>query len=348
MFNVLAAAKETFGATSDLKVGCENSYDEAKLKFYCETKTNGFVIESNENLKKSVAASVCTSDVRESSDSVLNLVKDLEDAGLSCQPVVEPPKPARKCKIPRNILNILGEDGDYYEEDSKIVFFCDRTKDNVHQRKGEPKFTIKLKRGRCPKTKKLAKQLKRKAKGLCDEASTERKFGEIQRQYKPLEHVYGSQFSAYKAKFDEDWKARSSGGSIARGGFSRGPSFADRMSNFINFPSLGPMARPNFPPMAFTKKPSFKGKKNPKNGGKKNPPKTPKTPEKRNNDSGCMRKCEPDAETEKHYEKIGTMTCASHSRYTVTCHDGRSTTVWWRRNCRKTLLQAEDFCARSD
>jgi hypothetical protein len=112
--------------------------------------------------------------------------------------------------------------------------------------------------------------------------------------------------------------------------------------------------------MAYSKKPSSKGKKNPKNGGKNNPP---KTPEKRNNDTGCMRKCEPDAETEKHYEKIGTMTCASHSSksslfslitqnfyegYTVTCHDGRSTTIWWRRNCRKTLLQAEDFCARSD
>ena len=56
MFNVLAAAKETIGATSDLKVGCENSSNEAKLKFYCETKINGFVVESNENLKTSVAA----------------------------------------------------------------------------------------------------------------------------------------------------------------------------------------------------------------------------------------------------------------------------------------------------
>jgi hypothetical protein len=91
------------------------------------------------------------------------LVNDLKNAGLSCQPVVEPPKPARKCKIPRNTLNILGTNADYYEEDSKIVFFCDVTEDNAHQRKGEPKFTIKLKRGRCPKAKKLAKQL-RKAK----------------------------------------------------------------------------------------------------------------------------------------------------------------------------------------
>ena len=56
MFNVLAAAKETIGATSDLKVGCENTFDKAKLKFYCETKKNGFLVESNENLKISVAA----------------------------------------------------------------------------------------------------------------------------------------------------------------------------------------------------------------------------------------------------------------------------------------------------
>jgi hypothetical protein len=61
------------------------------------------------------------------------LVNDLKNAGLSCQAVVEPPKPARKCKIPRNTLNILGENADYYEEDSKIVFFCDVTEDNAHQ-----------------------------------------------------------------------------------------------------------------------------------------------------------------------------------------------------------------------
>ncbi|CBY30765.1 unnamed protein product [Oikopleura dioica] len=343
MFNILAAAKETIGATSSLKVGCENGREDAKLKFYCETKKNEFLVESNENLKTSVSASVCVSKFY-NAESVLSVVKELEIAGLSCQPPVEPTKPARKCKISRTILNILGENADFYEEDSKIVFFCDVTKDSIHQRKGEPKFSIKLKRGRCPKDRKLEKTLKRKAKGLCESGSSERKFGEIQRQYKPLEHVYGSQFPAYKAKFAEVWKSRSSSGGIARGGLSRGPSFSDRMSNFVNFPSMGPMARPNFPPMAYNKTTSSNGKKHSEQS-KKNP--AFKAPKKRS-DTDCMRKCEPDADTEKHYEKIGTMTCAAQSNYTVTCHDGRTITVWWRRNCRKTLLQAEDFCARSN
>jgi len=337
MFNVLAAAKETIGATSDLKVGCENTFDKAKLKFYCETKKNGFLVESNENLKISVAASDCTSNVRDSSESVLNVAAQLGEAGLSCQPPVEPSKPPRKCKISENVLKILGKNADYYEEDNKIVFFCDVTKDNVHQRKGEPKYVVKMKRGRCPKDRRLMKTLKRRAKGLCDSGSSSRKFGEIQRQYKPLEHVYGSQYRAYKSKFAEQWKSRSNSGGIARGGFSRGPSFLDRMSNIVNF---GPMARPSFPSKVYSKKPSGKWNKKPKN--------QKKNPTQKRNDTGCMRKCEPDAETEKHYEKIGTMTCANGSRYTVTCHDGRSITVWWRRNCRKTLLQAEDFCARSD
>jgi len=339
MFNVLAAAKQQIGATSSLKVGCENGREDAKLKFYCETKKDGFLVESNENVKTSVPAHMCGSENHER--SVLDMVLALNNAGLSCQPPVDPQKPARKCKISRNTLNILGKNADYYEEGEKIIFFCDVTEDSVHQRKGEPKFSIRIKRGRCPKDKRLAKTLKRRAKGLCESGSSERKFGEIQRQYKPLEHVYGSQFLDYKAKFAENWRARSNGGGIARGGFSGGSPFSDRMSSLVNFPSIGPMARPNFPPMAYSKKPSSKGGKN----GKKNP--ASKAPEKRS-DTTCMRKCEPDSETEKHYEKIGTMTCAAASRYTVTCHDGRTITVWWRRNCRKTLLQAEDFCANSN
>ena len=51
MLSVLTGAKHNIGATEDLKVACENSDDEARLKFYCETEKNGYVIESENNVK---------------------------------------------------------------------------------------------------------------------------------------------------------------------------------------------------------------------------------------------------------------------------------------------------------
>ena len=56
MLDVIGGATQHY-ATNDLKVGCENDGDEnAKLKFYCETKKNGFLVESNENFKTSISA----------------------------------------------------------------------------------------------------------------------------------------------------------------------------------------------------------------------------------------------------------------------------------------------------
>ena len=146
---------------------------------------------------------------------------------------------------------------------------------------------------------------------MCNSGSSKRKTDPMKRQYKPLEHTFkkkfGSDFETVKRQWSDAYKSYNPDNGLARFGSSRGLPFADRMSSLLNF-GAGPLARPSFPTWATQKNDlRITYHREPSSSYKK-----PKAPAKRT-DTKCLRTCEPNAETEKHYERIGTMECAGAS-----------------------------------
>ncbi|CBY07907.1 unnamed protein product [Oikopleura dioica] len=66
------------------------------------------------------------------------------------------------------MMKLMGESASYYEQDGKLVFFCDNNGNGEYDKKLEKKFVYK----KACKEQKIKKFLKKKAAGSCDKTTT--------------------------------------------------------------------------------------------------------------------------------------------------------------------------------
>lgn len=57
---------------------------------------------------------------------------------ISCSPSDEP-----SCNVEEKLLKMIGESASYYEQDGKLVFFCDNNDNGQYDKKLEKKFVYK-------------------------------------------------------------------------------------------------------------------------------------------------------------------------------------------------------------